>query len=136
MASNVNINVGKIKTFRGNKIEDIKDLDTREFAKYLTSRERRTVMRSFQTIDKFIQKSQADIKKNKIPKTHIREIPILPVMVGWTVGVHNGKEYTQVKISEEMLGHRLGEFAPTRRVIKHGAAGVGSTKGSASKSVK
>lgn len=136
MASNVNINVGKIKTFRGNKIEDIKDLDTREFAKYLTSRERRTIMRSFQIIDKFIQKSQADIKKNKIPKTHIREIPILPVMMGWTVGVHNGKEYTQVKISEEMLGHRLGEFAPTRRVIKHGAAGVGSTKGSASKSVK
>jgi small subunit ribosomal protein S19 len=93
-------------------------------------------MRSFQTLEKFIQKSQADVKKNKMPKTHLRELPIVPAMIGWTIGVHNGKEYFPVKIGEEMLGYRLGEFAMTRKTVKHGAAGIGSTKGSASQSVK
>lgn len=132
----INISIGKTKSFRGNLIEDLRKLDLREFAMLLKSRERRTVLRSFQMIEKFIEKSKKDIAKNKIPKTHLREIPIVPVMVGWTIGVHNGKEYVQVKITEEMLGHRIGEFAPTRRIVKHGSSGVGSTKGSSKKSVK
>jgi len=127
----VNINVGKVKAFRGKQIEDLKNLDVREFAALLNSRERRTVMRSFHLIEKFLEKSKKDVAKNKIPKTQFRELPIVPIMIGWTIGVHNGKEYTQVKITEEMLGHRLGEFALTRRTVKHGAAGIGSTKGSA-----
>ncbi|MDP2947370.1 MAG: ribosomal protein S19 family protein, partial [Nanoarchaeota archaeon] len=52
------------------------------------------------------------------------------------IGVHNGKEFVRVDINEEMLGHRLGEFAMTRKPTKHGAAGVGATKSSASRSVK
>jgi small subunit ribosomal protein S19 len=126
----VNINVGKVKAFRGKQIEDLKNLDVREFAALLNSRERRTVLRSFHLIEKFLEKSKKDVAKNKMPKTQFRELPIVPIMIGWTVGVHNGKEYTQVKITEEMLGHRLGEFALTRRTVKHGAAGIGSTKGS------
>ncbi len=126
----VNINVGKVKVFRGKQIEDLKSLDVREFAALLNSRERRTILRSFHLIEKFLDKSKKDVAKNKIPKTQFRELPIVPVMIGWTVGVHNGKEYTQVKIVEEMLGHRLGEFALTRRTVKHGAAGIGSTKSS------
>jgi small subunit ribosomal protein S19 len=126
----VNINVGKVKAFRGKQIEDLKSLDVREFAALLNSRERRTVLRSFHLIEKFLDKSKKDVAKNKVPKTQFRELPIVPVMIGWTVGVHNGKEYTQVKITEEMLGHRLGEFALTRRTVKHGAAGIGSTKSS------
>jgi small subunit ribosomal protein S19 len=136
MATNVNINIGKVKVFRGKQIEDLKNLDVREFAKYLTSRERRTIMRSFQVLEKFIKKSQEDVKKNKMPRTQTRELPIVPAMIGWTVGVHNGKEYFPVKIGEEMLGYRLGEFAMTRKPIKHGAAGIGSTKSSSSQSVK
>jgi len=137
MATNVNMNMGgRVKTFRGKQIEDLKNVDVREFAKYLPSRERRTVLRSFQMIEKFIEKSKKDIAKGKMPKTQTREIPILPVMVGWTIGVHNGKEYTQVKVVEEMIGHRLGEFTLTRKPVKHGAAGIGATKGSASMSVK
>ncbi|MEI7719084.1 MAG: ribosomal protein S19 family protein [archaeon] len=126
----ITINVGKVKAFRGKQIEDMKNLDVREFAKYLNSRERRTVLRSFSLIEKFIEKSRKDVAKGKMPKTQTREIPIVPVMLGWTIGVHNGKEYTQVKVVEEMLGHRLGEFAQTRRTVKHGAAGIGSTKSS------
>lgn len=131
----VNINVGKVKVFRGKQIEDIKNLDVREFASFLTARERRTVLRSFSMIEKFIEKSRKDIAKGKMPKTQSREIPIVPAFLGWTIGVHNGKEYTQVKIVEEMLGHRLGEFTLTRKPVKHGAAGIGSTKSSAGASV-
>lgn len=136
MAINVNIGAGRIKTFRGKQLEELKVLDVREFAKLLTSRERRTVMRSFQILEKFLDKSKKDVAKGKMPKTQLRELPIVPIMVGWTVGVHNGKEYTPVKIIEEMLGHRLGEFTLTRKTVKHGAAGVGATKGSSSLSVK
>jgi small subunit ribosomal protein S19 len=127
---------GKTRAYRGVPIEDLKKLDIREFSKYLTARERRTINRSFQTIEMFIEKSKKDVAKNKIPKTHLREVPIVPVMVGWTIGIHNGKEFVQVKITEDMLGHRLGEFTLTRKQVKHGAAGIGATKGSASASVK
>lgn len=137
MATNVNMNVGgRVKTFRGKQLEELKLLDVREFAKLLTSRERRTIMRSFQILEKFLEKSKKDVAKGKMPKTQLRELPIVPIMVGWTVGVHNGKEYTPIKIVEEMLGHRLGEFALTRKPVKHGAAGIGATRGSASLSVK
>jgi len=136
MAINVNIGAGRVKTFRGKQLEELKVLDVREFAKLLTARERRTVMRSFQILEKFLDKSKKDVAKDKMPKTQLRELPIVPIMVGWTVGVHNGKEYTPVKITEEMLGHRLGEFTLTRKAVKHGAAGIGATKGSSSLSVK
>jgi small subunit ribosomal protein S19 len=127
---------GKTKFFRGMEIEDLKKLELREFSKYLTSRERRTINRSFQAIEMFLEKSKKDIAKNKMPKTHSREFPIIPSMIGWTIGVHNGKEFVQVKITEDMIGHRLGEFTLTRKPIKHGAAGIGATRGSASASVK
>ena len=131
MATNVNMNVGgRVKTFRGKQLEELKTLDVREFAKLLTSRERRTIMRSFQTIEKFLEKSKKDVAKNKVPKTHLRECPIFPSMIGWNIGIYNGKEYVALKITEDMLGHRLGEFALTRRTVKHGAAGIGSTKSS------
>jgi small subunit ribosomal protein S19 len=45
---------------------------------------------------------------------------IVPEMIGFTIGVHNGKEHTPVKINEEMVGHRLGEFSPTRKFRRHG----------------
>ncbi len=53
-------------------------------------------------------------------KTWARDSEISPEMVGFTFGVHNGKEFIEVKVSEEMIGHRLGEFAPTRKFVKHG----------------
>jgi small subunit ribosomal protein S19 len=53
-------------------------------------------------------------------KTWSRDSEISPEMVGFTISVHNGKDFLPVKIREEMIGHRLGEFAPTRKFIKHG----------------
>jgi len=55
-----------------------------------------------------------------IIKTWARAAVITPEMVGFTFGVHNGKEHIAVFITEEMVGHRLGEFALTRKFVKHG----------------
>jgi len=53
-------------------------------------------------------------------KTWSRASEISPEMVGFTFGVHNGKDFISVSVSEDMVGHRLGEFSPTRKFVKHG----------------
>jgi len=53
-------------------------------------------------------------------KTWARDSTITPDMIGYTFGVHNGRSFTEIKIMEDMVGHHLGEFAPTRKFIKHG----------------
>jgi len=53
-------------------------------------------------------------------KTWSRNSEIAPEMVGFTFGVHNGKNFIEVVIREEMVGHRLGEFSPTRKFVRHG----------------
>jgi len=58
-------------------------------------------------------------EKNVI-KTWSRDSVIFPEMVGFTFGVHNGKEHIPVSITEDMVGYRLGEFAKTRKFVKHG----------------
>jgi small subunit ribosomal protein S19 len=53
-------------------------------------------------------------------KTWSRASTIYPEMVGFKFGVHNGREHVEILVSEEMVGHKLGEFAPTRKFVKHG----------------
>ena len=53
-------------------------------------------------------------------KTWSRACTISPEMIGFTFGVHNGKDFASVYITEEMVGYRLGEFAPTRKFTRHG----------------
>jgi small subunit ribosomal protein S19 len=53
-------------------------------------------------------------------KTWSRSCTISPEMVGFTFGVHNGREFTPVLVTEEMVGHKLGEFSPTRTFRRHG----------------
>lgn len=53
-------------------------------------------------------------------KTWARGSQIAPEMVGFTFGVHNGRQHIDVLVSEEMVGHYLGEFSPTRKFIRHG----------------
>jgi small subunit ribosomal protein S19 len=55
-----------------------------------------------------------------IIKTWSRDCTICPEMVGFTFGVHNGKEFIPVYVTEEMVGHRLGEFSPTTKFVRHG----------------
>ena len=126
----------KEATFRGKTIEELKQIDTREFAKFLKSRQRRAVLRQFDVIEKFISRCENKQKKGKVIKTHQRDLVVVPKMVGMAIQVYNGKQFIPVRIITEMLGHRLGEFSVTRTKVQHGAPGVGATRSSASLSVK
>jgi len=53
-------------------------------------------------------------------KTWARHSTIVPQMVGFIFGVHNGRQHTPVTITENMVGHKLGEFSPTRKFVRHG----------------
>jgi small subunit ribosomal protein S19 len=55
-----------------------------------------------------------------VVKTWSRDSAISPEMVGFKFGVHNGREHIEVLVAEEMVGHKLGEFSPTRKFIRHG----------------
>ncbi len=123
-------------TFRGKTIEELKELDTREFARFLKSRQRRAVLRQFDTIERFISRCEKKQKKGKQIKTHLRHLIIVPGMVDLTIYVYNGKEYVKIPIIAEMLGHRLGEFSVTRGRVQHGSPGIGATRSSAALSVK
>ena len=57
---------------------------------------------------------------SSVVKTWARRSQISPEMVGFTFGVHNGRSHVEVLVMEEMVGHRLGEFSPTRKFTKHG----------------
>ncbi|WKZ24420.1 MAG: 30S ribosomal protein S19 [Patescibacteria group bacterium] len=58
-----------------------------------------------------------------------RSATITPEMVGFTIGVHNGKVHTPVLVNENMIGHKLGEFSPTRKFVSHGGKIAKAQKG-------
>ena len=80
---------------------------------------------------KLEKRIEAMNKKNekKILKTWDRSCTILPSFVGHTIGVHNGKKHVPVYIKSEMVGHKLGEFSPTRTVHGHGGVKAIKAKG-------
>ena len=129
--------VGKKEfNFRGQSLDELKKLDIREFAKLLKSNEKRTALRQYDELHKFLIVCNNKLAKNKQIRTHLRYLVVVPNMVGMRINVYNGKTFLPVDIIAEMLGHRLGEFSPTRTKVKHGSAGVGATRSSASRSVK
>ena len=76
------------------------------------------------------------MKNEQNIETHCRDMIILPEMIGKTIKIHKGKEFVQVMIMENMIGHYLGEFALTRNRVEHSAPGIGATRSSAALSVK
>jgi len=116
--------------YRGKTLEYLKTLDVRESAKFLPSPSRRSILKGFDMIEKFIKRCEKKIARGKRIKTQKRAVVIVPKLVGMVIGVHNGKNFSDVEIQPEMIGHRLGEFAPTRNRVHHGSAGLGATKGS------
>jgi small subunit ribosomal protein S19 len=122
--------------YRGKSVEELKGLEVREFAKYLPSRQRRSVLRNFQVVEDFVKRAKTKIEKGKKIRTHSRDIIIVPQMVGMTIQVHNGKTFNPILIETEMLGHRLGEMSGTRSKVAHSKAGIGATKGSKHKAKK
>jgi small subunit ribosomal protein S19 len=68
-------------------------------------------------LKKLLDKKPGD---KSVIKTWKRASTIVPEMVSFTFGVHNGKDFVSVFITEEMVGHKLGEFSPTRKFVRHG----------------
>ncbi len=73
-------------------------------------------------VDERLLKKIASVKPDSklVIKTWARNCTIVPQMVGFTFGVHNGKQHTNVYVVENMVGHKLGEFSPTRKFVVHG----------------
>lgn len=113
--------------YRGYKLEELQKMNLEQIAELLPARERRKIRRGF-TPDE--EKLLRKLRKKGTARTHCRDMIVLPEMVGKVVFVHNGKEFVRVEIKPEMIGHRLGEFALTRRFEKHSGPGVGATRSS------
>ena len=124
--------MARVYTFRGKSIEDIRKLNNEKFSEMLTSRQRRAIKRMGHEYKELIEKINEHIteKSDKIIKTHIREAVILPSWVGLRFGIYNGKEFKDMVITEEMLGHRLGEFSFSTKRVLHSAPGIRATRGS------
>ena len=117
-------------TFKGKKLEELQKLSLEDFTALLPSRQRRTLTRGLKEEQKkLIKKAQAWKAGQKPIRTHRRDTIILPDMVGKEIAVHNGKDWNIVRVKQEMLGQRLGEFSLTRKGIKHSGPGIGATRG-------
>lgn len=114
-------------TYRGKTVSELQELSLEEFAELLPSRERRSIKRGFTEGQK---KVLHEFKEGKKVRTHHRDLIILPEMIGQTIEIHNGKGFVSVDLQPEMIGHRFGEFAPSRSRVSHGSAGVGATRSS------
>ncbi len=123
--------MGRMKEFsyRGYSLEELQRMSWNEFAELLPARARRTLKRGW---DEERMKAVRKIinSDGKVVRTHRRDLIILPQFVGKRVAVHNGKEFVEVEIKPEMIGHYLGEFALTRKEVKHSGPGVGATRSS------
>jgi len=118
----------KVFTYRGKTIEELQKMSFGEFVKLLPSRQRRSLLRGLNDKQKkFLERLR---KSDKPVRTHLREMMIIPEMVFKKVLIHNGKEWLLIDIKPEMIGHRLGEFALTRKRVTHSAPGVGATRAS------
>jgi small subunit ribosomal protein S19 len=115
-------------TYRGKSLEELKKLTIDEFALLVPARQRRTIQRGLSEDHKKLV-HKVKIKDPNI-RTHLRDMIVLPEMIGMKIAIHNGKEFTPVEILPEMLGRYFGEFALTRKKVAHGAAGIGATKSS------
>ena len=115
MANTTIIVTNKEKLFRGRTVEELQRMDTREFAKLLKSRQRRMLMRNFNVIEDFVKRCQKKVANGKTIRTQKRDLVIVPQLNGMIIQIYNGKEFLPVKVTEEMFGHRLGEFSITRK---------------------
>lgn len=103
--------------FRGKTTEELQELSYEQFIDLLPSKIRRKFKRGLVDEEEKLLE-QIKTGKNNI-KTHIREMIVFPSMVGKRISIYNGKEFVPITIVEEMVGMRLGELAPTRKVAKH-----------------
>ncbi|KAI9502918.1 ribosomal protein S15 [Coemansia spiralis] len=124
-------------SYRGVDLEQLLDVSSEQFMEMVSCRARRKFKRGLKRkpmglIKKLrIAKQEApEGEKPAVVKTHLRNMIIVPEMIGSVVGVYNGKTFVQVEIKPEMIGHYLGEFSMTYKPVRHGRPGMGATHSS------
>lgn len=122
-------------TYKGMSVDELKTLSAKEFAKVTTSRIRRSIERGLRpSQEAFMEKLRKST--GKTIKTHCRDMVILPEMIDRTIKVYNGKEFKELLIRPEMVGHVLGEFSLSRNRVAHSSPGVGASRSSATQGKK
>lgn len=116
-------------TYRGHSLEALQAMSLKELLPLLPARVRRTYGRELSAEHQVVVRKLQD-GDGELVRTHRRDIPILPAFVGRKVAVYNGKEFVSFEIRAQMIGHYLGEFAMTRKPVKHSGPGVGATRSS------
>jgi len=123
--------------YRGYSVEELEKMPLEKFIELVPSRQRRSLKRGFteeqrKLLEKIrkAKKMIAEGKKPPIIKTHVRDLVIIPEMLGVTVHVYNGKEFVPVELTPEKLGHYLGEFSLTTKKVEHGEPGLKATRSS------
>ena len=116
--------------YRGLSIEELQKLSIEELLPLLPSRIRRSLTRGLtKRQDKLLHDIEQS-EKGDVIRTHLRDMVILPSFVNHIIDVYNGNEFQRVNIQPNMVGHYLGEFALTRKKVKHTGPGVGATRSS------
>ena len=120
-------------TYRGLSKEDLDNTSLEKLFQLFNSRQRRSLTRGItdgkRKLIEEIKAAKAGKLKTPI-KTHLRDLIVLPYMVGVTVNVFSGKDLVPVAIKTEMVGHYLGEYVITNKRVNHGAPGVGASRSS------
>ena len=115
-------------TYRGYKIDELKAMGISELLPLMPARARRKVTRGLSRGEEtLLAKIRGGDEK---VRTHMRDMIVMPVMIGKTIEIYNGKEFLKVEFQPESIFHYLGEFALTRHRVTHGSAGIGATRGS------
>jgi len=115
-------------TYHGFRLEELQGMGISELLPVMPSRPRRKITRGFtRGEENFLARIRAGDDKIR---THLRDMIIMPEMIGKEIEIYNGKEFQKVEIQPEALFHYLGEFALTRRKVSHGSAGIGATRSS------
>ena len=124
-------------TFRGVELDQLLDMKNDQLLPLLHCRARRRLSRGLKrkpmALIKRLRKAKKEtpeLEKPQAIKTHLRNMVIVPEMVGCVVGVHQGKTYNSIEIKPEMIGYYLGEFSITYKPVKHGRPGIGATHSS------
>ena len=120
-------------SYRGIPKEELDNMSLEKLFQLFNARQRRSLTRGItdgkRKLIEEIKSAKAGKLKNPI-KTHVRDLIVLPYMVGVTVNVFSGKEFQPVTMTTEMIGHYLGEYVITNKRVSHGAPGVGASRSS------
>ena len=117
-------------TYRGHTLPELQAMSLEELSRVLTARARRSIRRGFNNETHEFLERLATTPAEKVVRTHCRDAVVLPQHVGRHVAIHTGKEFKEIEVRPEMIGHYYGEFALTRRFEKHSGPGVGATRSS------